>query len=78
MTLELAPLTQVIDGIYMTPANVCELVPSLTTGQLANFRYLGKGGPRYRKLGKKVIYVRAEVIAWVEGSARSGTAAEAV
>ena len=69
---------QALESVYLTPAGVCLLIPSITTGQLANFRYLGKGGPRYRKLGKKVIYVRAEVIAWVEGSARSGTAAEAV
>jgi hypothetical protein len=64
--------------VYMTPENVCEMVPSITKGQLANFRYLGRGGPRYRKLGKKILYLRSEVIEWVEGSARSGTAPEAV
>ncbi len=67
-----------IEDFYMTPESVCELVPSITKGQLANFRYLGKGGPRYRKLGKKIIYLRSEVVSWVEDSARSGTAAEAV
>ena len=65
------------ETVYMTPANVTEMLPSVTTGQLANFRYLGTG-PRYRKLGKKIIYEKSEVIAWVESSARSGTAAQAV
>jgi hypothetical protein len=71
-------LQEAQDAVYMTPDNVCEMVPSITKGQLANFRYLGKGGPRYRKLGKKILYVRSEVIDWVEGCARSGTAPEAV
>jgi hypothetical protein len=64
--------------VYMTPEDVCEMIPGLTKSQLANFRYLGKGGPRYRKLGKKIIYLRSEVVSWIEDSARSGTAAEAV
>jgi len=64
--------------VYMTPEDVVDLIPGITKGQLANFRYLGKGGPRYRKLGKKIIYLRSEVIAWVENSTRTGTAAEAV
>jgi hypothetical protein len=71
-------IEKAVEDFYMTPEDVCVTVPSITKGQLANFRYLGKGGPRYRKLGKKIIYLRSEVIAWVEDSARSGTAAEAL
>lgn len=70
-------VAQAPEAVYQTPEQVCEMIPSITKGQLANFRYLGTG-PRYRKLGKKVIYLRAEVIEWVENTARSGTALEAV
>ena len=62
---------------YISPEQVCELLPGVTKGQLAQWRYLGTG-PRYRKLGKKILYVESECIEWVESSARYGTALEAV
>lgn len=63
---------------YLTPDQVVLMLPSITKGQLAQWRYLGVGGPSYRKLGKKILYVESEVIAWVEGSARIGTTLAAV
>jgi len=62
---------------YLSPDQVCELVPVLTKGQLAQWRYLGTG-PRYRKLGRKITYVESEIIGFVESTARYGTAVEAV
>jgi hypothetical protein len=62
--------------VFQSPEQVCEMVPGLTKGQLAQWRYQGAGGPRYRKLGKKIIYVQAEVIDWIEESARIGTGRE--
>ena len=62
---------------YLTPVQVTELIPGMTKGQLAQLRYLGTG-PRYRKpTPKTVLYLRSEVIAWVEKSARRGTAPDA-
>ena len=62
---------------YMTPAEVCELVPGVTLGTLAALRFRGTG-PRYRKpTPKTVVYLRTEVIEWVEASARRGTAVDA-
>lgn len=64
--------------IYLSPEQVCEIVPGMTKGSLAQLRFKGSG-PRYRKpTPKTVLYVEAEVLAWVENSARYGTAAEAV
>jgi len=63
---------------YLSPEQVCEMLPGITKGQLSQWRYLAKGGPRYRKLGKKIVYVECEVVAWIEESARFGTALEAV
>ena len=64
--------------VFQSPEQVCDMVPGITKGQLAQWRYLGVGGPRYRKLGKKIIYVQSEVIDWIEESVRIGTAREAV
>lgn len=62
---------------YLSPEQVVELVPGMTKGALAQLRFTGKG-PRYRKpTPKTVIYVESEVIAWIEDSARFGTAADA-
>ncbi|MBX0299402.1 helix-turn-helix domain-containing protein [Cryobacterium sp. 1639] len=65
-------------NIYLSPDQVTEMIPGITKGQLAQWRYQGVGGPRYRKLGKKIIYVQSEVVDWIEDSARTGTALEAV
>lgn len=63
---------------YLSPEQVCEIVPGMTKGSLAQLRFTGKG-PRYRKpTPKTVIYLESEVRNWVEGSARIGTALEAV
>ena len=63
---------------YLSPEQVCEMVPGMTKGALAQLRFTGKG-PRYRKpTPKTVVYLESEVIDWVEGSARIGTALEAV
>lgn len=60
---------------YITPEEVCELVPGLTVGQLAQMRYTGNGGLKYYKpTPRKVLYKRSEVLEWVEQSARLTTA----
>jgi hypothetical protein len=63
---------------YLSPDQVVESVPGMTKGQLAQLRFKGTG-PRYRKpTPKTVLYLEADVIEWIENSARYGTAAEAV
>jgi hypothetical protein len=59
---------------YLTPDQVAELVPGLTRGKLAQMRFQGTG-PNFRKpTAKTVLYVESEVVAWVESTARWGTA----
>lgn len=63
---------------YLSPDQVVELIPGMTKTNLSQLRFTGKG-PRYRKpTPKTVLYLESEVIDWIESSARSGTAAEAV
>lgn len=64
---------------YISPQQVAEIIPGMTKGQLAQMRFVGTSGLRYYKpTPKTVLYKKDEVIAWVEASARYGTAAEAI
>jgi len=58
---------------YLSPEEVCELIPGMSKGNLAQLRFTGKG-PKYRKpTPKTVVYRESEVIEWIENSARTGT-----
>jgi hypothetical protein len=62
--------------IYLTPDQVCELIPGMTKGHLAQLRYKGHG-PNFRKpTPKTVLYVRQEVLNWVESTTRSRSTSE--
>jgi predicted DNA-binding transcriptional regulator AlpA len=59
---------------YLTAKEVCALIPGMTESRLATLRFRGNG-PRYRKpTAKTVVYERSEVIEWIEGTVRTGTA----
>lgn len=64
-------LRRVVEHRYLSPEQVCELVPGLTVANLQELRKTGRG-PRYRKPtgenGKVVVYAEADVRAWVEAS----------
>ncbi|MEL5990747.1 helix-turn-helix transcriptional regulator [Microbacterium phosphatis] len=54
--------------IWLSPAQVCELVPGMTERRLRGLRANG-AGPRYYKPSlKTVIYERSEIEAWIRGS----------
>lgn len=53
---------------WLSPDQVCDLVPGLTPRRLQRFRDEGRG-PRYAKPSPKtVVYSRADVDAWVQAS----------
>lgn len=59
-----------VENRYLSPAQVCELVPGMTAENLKELRKTGKG-PAYFKptgetYGKVVVYAEADVRAWVE------------
>lgn len=59
--------------VYLTPSDV-EREFGFSRGHLAQMRFHGVG-PRYRKpTPRKVLYTRADLIEWIEASARQGTA----
>jgi hypothetical protein len=58
--------------VFLSPDEVAAAIPGVTKNTLAMWRYEGKG-PRYRKLGRVVVYALDEVEAWIEDSARDRT-----
>lgn len=63
----------VVDDPYLSPAQVCELIPGMTKGNLAQLRHDGRG-PEYRPVTPRVIvYRRSHVIAWIEAQAHIRT-----
>ncbi|TQK19115.1 hypothetical protein FBY40_1606 [Microbacterium sp. SLBN-154] len=76
MTAPTAPSPEARTSPYLTPADV-EREFGFSRTHLAQMRFHGEG-PRYRKpTPRKVLYRRADIIDWIEASARQGTAAEA-
>lgn len=59
---------------YLTPAQVCEIVPGMTVTHLAQLRFIAKGPTFLKPTPKKVLYRERDVIAWLEASERRGTA----
>lgn len=58
---------------YISPDQVCDLIPGMTKGHLAQMRYRGTG-PQFRKpTAKTVLYVQSEVLEWVESTSRTIT-----
>lgn len=51
-------------GELLNPAETAEAIKS-TTSTLAYWRHIGKG-PKYAKVGRRVIYRRTDVEAWLE------------
>lgn len=58
---------------YLTPEQVCDLAPGLTKANLAQLRYTGKGPKFLKPTPRTVLYRRADVVSWIEGSERTIT-----
>ncbi|MFZ8756098.1 helix-turn-helix transcriptional regulator [Microbacterium sp. HMH0099] len=60
---------------YLTPEQVCEIIPGITKAGLAQLRFTGTGPKFLKPTPKKVLYREADVIEWLESSERTSTAA---
>ena len=70
MSTRLAVLpTPAADPVYLSPEQVCELVPGVTIEILANRRAKNLAPRFYKPSQKTVVYERGEVLAWVAGTA---------
>lgn len=59
--------------VYLTPEQVCELVPGMTKASLAQRRYRGLPPTWLAPSPRRPIYRESDVLAWVEGSERTIT-----
>lgn len=68
-------MNQVTETDYLTPEQVCEIIPGMTKGKRAQLRLVSGKGPKfYKPTDRTVIYKRCEVLEWVENSVMTGTA----
>ncbi|GAA2171121.1 hypothetical protein GCM10009846_03860 [Agrococcus versicolor] len=61
--------------VYLTPLQTCALIPGMTKGHLAQLRYAGTGPVFLKPTPRTVLYRRRDVVAWIEASERTSTAA---
>lgn len=59
---------------YLTPDQVCDLVPGMTRSNLAQLRFTGKGPKFLKPTPRTVVYRESDVIEWLEASERTSTA----
>jgi predicted DNA-binding transcriptional regulator AlpA len=59
----------------LTPSALAATLGGLSEQTLANWRYTGIGGPRFCKIGKRILYDPADVRAWLE-SRKAGSTSE--
>ncbi|MGK0715028.1 helix-turn-helix transcriptional regulator [Leucobacter sp. W1153] len=59
---------------YRSPEDIAEMIPGMTTAKLAQLRFRGEGPRYYKPTQKTVVYDVDDVAAWMESTARTGTA----
>jgi hypothetical protein len=59
---------------YLSPDQVCELIPGMTRNNLAQLRFKGLGPRFFKPTPRTVLYSESDCRAWIEASARSSTA----
>jgi predicted DNA-binding transcriptional regulator AlpA len=64
-------MTDQVTERLVPPEDLADLL-SVSTGQLAQMRYLGTG-PQYVKIGTRVRYALSDVRAWLDDQRRSRT-----
>lgn len=74
MTAPVAPFhraSPVTKSRYLSPAEVCELVPGMTVANLKDLRASGKGPAYFKPTGERghvTLYAEADVVRWVEAT----------
>lgn len=69
--VQMHPASAAVPVRYLSPDEVCEMVPGMTVGTLKTMRARGTG-PRYSKptgtRGHLTLYAEADVMAWIEAA----------
>ncbi len=59
---------------YLSPADVCALIPGMTEARLKMARFQGTGPEYLRPTPRTIVYSERTVREWLEASARMSTA----
>lgn len=62
---------------YLSPKEAAELIPGMTTSNLAQLRFSGRGPKFLKPTPRTVVYRERDIIEWLEASERTSTAAVA-
>ncbi|MBT2497138.1 helix-turn-helix domain-containing protein [Microbacterium sp. ISL-59] len=62
--------------VYLTPEQVCELIPGMTKPTLAQLRFKGTGPRYFKPTPRVVLYAHDDIEEWVRSSVRTSTANE--
>lgn len=54
--------------VYLSPAQVCELVPGIAVRTLRELRAAGRGPRYFKPTEKTVLYAESDIRAWIEAS----------
>lgn len=55
---------------FMTPREVADLIPGMTTEKLSQLRFTGKGPRFYKPTPRTVVYDEAQVLDWLDSTSR--------
>lgn len=58
---------------WLTPAEVCELIPGMSVGLLSQLRFRGDGPPFVKPSDRKVVYRLSTVKSWLQSREQSST-----
>lgn len=59
---------------YLTPQQAADMVPGMTTSNLAQLRFKGQGPKFLKPTPRTVVYRERDVLEWLEASERTSTA----
>lgn len=60
---------------YLSPEQVCDLIPGITKNNLAQMRFKGQGPKFVKPTPRIVVYREDDIFEWLASSERSSTAA---
>lgn len=59
---------------YLSPKEAAELIPGMSTSNLSQLRFTGKGPKFLKPTPRTVVYRERDIIEWLEASERTSTA----
>lgn len=58
---------------YLSPKEVAAMIPGMTIAKLSQLRFTSSGPRYFKPTPKTVLYAEADLVEWIENSARTGT-----